>query len=239
MANAREMRASLDGVPEVILSHSHAGHTGGLLVLRKAYPGALGTVHTGEGFFWARPGSHASSLRRAYAELGGKFVEHRAARQIAPGLWLTGPVARTHPERNWSGNARLRRPDGVEAEDNVPEDLSLVADTDKGLVALSGCGHAGIVNTLEHARKQIREAPVHAAIGGWRLFQADDRALDWTAAKLKELGVAHFLGAHCTGVEAVYRIRDRAGLTRRTCVAGATGSAFTLSGGIDAGRLAR
>ena len=39
-------------------------------------------------------------------------------------------------------------------------------DTDKGLVLVSGCGHAGIINTLEYARKQVRETRVHAAPGG-------------------------------------------------------------------------
>ena len=124
-------------------------------------------------------------------------------------------------------------------EDTVPEDMSLVAVTDKGLVIISGCGHSGIINTLEHARQKIKAAPVYAALGGFHLFSLDDEKLDWTAGKLKEFGLRNFLGAHCTGIEAVYRIRQQAGLSRQTCVVGSVGSSFDLDKGIDALPLAR
>ncbi|MGH9799150.1 MAG: MBL fold metallo-hydrolase, partial [Blastocatellia bacterium] len=61
----------------------------------------------------------------------------------------------------------------------------------------------------------------------------------WTAGKLKEFGLRHFLGAHCTGIEAVYHIRRQAGLDRQSCVVGAVGSSFTLDKGIDPLSLAR
>ena len=54
------------------------------------------------------------------------------------------------------------------------------------------------------------------AIGGFHLFAADERTLDWTAAKLYEFGLGHFIGAHCTGIEAVFRIRDRVGLDEKS-----------------------
>lgn len=104
---------------------------------------------------------------------------------------------------------------------------------------ITGCGHAVVVNTLEYARKTVRVAPAYAVVGGLHLFQADDETLDWTAAKLKEFGTSHLLGAHCTGLEAVYRILDRAGLSRRTALAGAIGSSFSLEQGIDPLALAR
>ena len=84
---------------------------------------------------------------------------------LGPGVWLTGPVPRVFPERNWSGTGRVRAPAGP-IEDNLPEDQSLVLDTGRGLVVLSGCGHAGIINTLTYARKTVRQAPVYAALGG-------------------------------------------------------------------------
>ena len=109
-------------------------------------------------------------------------------------------------------------------------------DTERGLVVVSGCGHAGIVNTLEYARKTVRAAPVFAVLGGFHLFAADEATLDWTAGKLRGMGVRHLLGAHCTGIEAVYGLRGRLGLDRRTCVVGAVGSGFDLKEGIRPGR---
>jgi 7,8-dihydropterin-6-yl-methyl-4-(beta-D-ribofuranosyl)aminobenzene 5'-phosphate synthase len=164
--------------------------------------------------------------------LGGKFIEYKDAVELYPGIWLTGFVPRVHNERNWSGNSRVETPEGV-VEDNIPEDLSMVIDTDQGLVVISGCGHAGIINTIQHARKAVREAPSLAVIGGFHLFENDDASLDWTAGKLKEFGVKNLLGGHCTGIEAVYRLRQKAGLERKSCVVSSVGSSFSLDKGLD------
>jgi len=78
-----------------------------------------------------------------------------------------------------------------------------------------------------------------AAIGGFHLFPASDLHLDWTAAKLKAIGLVNFIGAHCTGIEATYRIRERVGLDRRHAVVGAVGTGFRLGEGILPGTIAR
>jgi 7,8-dihydropterin-6-yl-methyl-4-(beta-D-ribofuranosyl)aminobenzene 5'-phosphate synthase len=153
-------------------------------------------------------------------------------------VWLTGPVPRVHPERNWSDVGQVRTPEGL-VEDTIPEDQSLVFDTDQGLVILAGCGHAGIVNTVEYARKVVRAAPIHAIVGGLHLYALNDERLNWTADQLKANGLANLVGAHCTGIEAVYRIRQRAGLDRKTAVVGSVGSSFVLGQGIDPKDLAR
>jgi 7,8-dihydropterin-6-yl-methyl-4-(beta-D-ribofuranosyl)aminobenzene 5'-phosphate synthase len=179
------------------------------------------------------------AIKKDYEALGGAFVVIEQPTEIFPGAWLTGPVPRMYPEKNWSLKRTIRHPDGRQVEDIVPEDMSLVLDTDKGLVVVSGCGHAGIVNTLEYARRQIRECPVHAALGGFHLFEADAATLDWTAAKLRSFSVGNLLGAHCTGIEAVFGLRQRLGLARQTCAVGAVGARFSLESGLDPGAIAR
>jgi 7,8-dihydropterin-6-yl-methyl-4-(beta-D-ribofuranosyl)aminobenzene 5'-phosphate synthase len=124
-------------------------------------------------------------------------------------------------------------------EDNLPEDMSLVCDTDAGLVVLTGCGHAGVVNIVTYARRFIRPARVHALIGGLHLFNASDQTLDWTGRHLAAVGVDNLLGAHCTGIEAVYLLRRSLGLDRAHAVVGAVGSSFALDEGIDPRNLAR
>ena len=249
LQNARELKVDLTQVPEVVLSHNHSDHTGGLLTLRKdvagSAPSALARVHVGRGLFWSRPragGAEEANLplktRADYAAAGITFVEHDGPQQILPGVWLTGPVPRVHPERNWSDTGKVRTPEGL-VEDTIPEDQSLVFDTDQGLVILAGCGHAGIVNTVEYARKVVRAAPIAAIVGGLHLYALDDERLNWTADQLKANGLGSLLGAHCTGIEAVYRIRQRAGLDRKTAVVGSVGSSFVLGSGIDPRDLAR
>ena len=219
LKNAREMKIDLSDVTEVILSHHHGDHVGGLLTLRrelaKQKPDALKKAYVGAGIFLSRLGpdgreaNEALLLKKEYEELGGEFVLVDRPTELFPGAWLTGPVPRTHPERNWTVMRKVRHDDGRVVEDNLPEDMSMVLDTDKGLVLISGCGHAGIINTLEYARQKVRETGVHAALGGFHLFEADAATLDWTAAKLRSMGLQHFLGRPLHG----HRIRFRVAAT--------------------------
>jgi 7,8-dihydropterin-6-yl-methyl-4-(beta-D-ribofuranosyl)aminobenzene 5'-phosphate synthase len=239
--NARELGIDLQGIPDVVLSHNHGDHTTGLLTIRDRVRRAR--IHTGKGIFYSRPNRNGEGnfLVANRGKLDGlNFVEHDKPVELAPGIWLTGPVPRRHPERNFSlgPGSRVVTPQGA-VEDNVPEDSSLVFDTDQGLVVLSGCGHAGLVNILEYARTSVRNAPVYAALGGWHLFPLNDERLEWTAGKMREHGVQHFLGAHCTGVDAVYRIRQLNRMPRERCVVGSVGSTFDLRRGISPGMISR
>jgi 7,8-dihydropterin-6-yl-methyl-4-(beta-D-ribofuranosyl)aminobenzene 5'-phosphate synthase len=248
--NARDLKVDLTNVPDVILSHNHGDHTGGLITLRRSLreksPGALAVAHVGEGIFLDRDVSNRGwermdRVRATYEGLGGKMIVHHQPLELYPGVWLTGPVARVYPERNFGigPGTKVRMPDGSSVEDTIPEDMSLVLDTDRGLVVILGCGHAGAVNTLEYARSKIRTAPVHAVIGGLHLFQLDDEHLRWTAGKLREFGLQNLLGAHCTGIEATYRIREQCGLSRKTAAVAAVGGGFTLGEGIHPGSISR
>jgi 7,8-dihydropterin-6-yl-methyl-4-(beta-D-ribofuranosyl)aminobenzene 5'-phosphate synthase len=239
LRNARELKIDLSNVPDVILSHHHIDHTAGLVTLCHEYPGALLRAHVGKGIFFEREKGKMPGIKAGYESTGGAFIQYDQPREMFPGVWLTGPVPRKYPERNWSGQAKVRGEDGKTVEDNLPEDQSLIIDTDKGLVLISGCGHAGVINTIDYAQAKIRRAPVHAAIGGFHLFAASDETLAWTAGKLKEFGLQNFLGAHCTGIEAAYRIRELTGLDRKTAVVGAVGAGFKLGTGIQPGSIAR
>src|SRR5580692_81386 len=247
LLNARQLNLDLSDVREVVLTHNHDDHVGGLLNLRhelmKKNPTALSIVHVGKGIFYGRPKDGKENnvmlaLRKEYEATGGKFVEHDAPAELFPGAWLTGPVPRPYPERNWSLTGKVQTPSGL-VEDNIPEDQSLVLDTNKGLVVVSGCGHAGIVNTLTFAEKEFPSTPVYALVGGFHLFAATDDQIDWTADKLKGFGVSYLIGAHCTGIEAVYRLRQKLDLTRQSAVVGAVGQTFVLGEGIHSGQIAQ
>jgi 7,8-dihydropterin-6-yl-methyl-4-(beta-D-ribofuranosyl)aminobenzene 5'-phosphate synthase len=247
LQNARDLNIDLSDVREVILTHNHWDHVTGLITLRremmKKNPEALSIVHVARGIFYSRPSPKGESnpmiaIRKEYEATGGRFIEHAEGAEIFPGAWLTGPVPRKFPERNWSVSGKVQTPAGL-VEDNIPEDQSLVLNTAPGLVVVTGCGHAGIVNILTFAQTQFPDRSVFAVVGGLHLFPASDEQLNWTADKLREFKVANLLGAHCTGLEAVYRIRERAGLSRKTAVVGSVGSWFSLADGIHPGVLAK
>jgi len=247
LENARDLKIDLSDVQDVILTHNHWDHVSGLLTLRKEMmrknPAALSRVYVARGIFYSRPSPEGEknpmiALKKEYEATGGKFIELAEASEIFPGAWLTGPVPRKYPEHNWSSTGKVETPAGL-LEDTIPEDQSLVLNTPKGLVVITGCGHAGIVNILTFAREQFPNEPVQAVIGGLHLFPATDQQLDWTADQLKDFKVQNLLGAHCTGIEAVYRIREKLVLPRSSAVVGSVGSSFVLGEGIHPGPLAK
>jgi len=244
LRNAEELKIDLSGITDVVLSHNHGDHTGGLLALRQAMaarnPAALSRAHGAQGIFLPRryedrgetEGNPMLALRASYEATGARIAEHSQAEQLAPGVWITGPVERRHPERNFPRGGRVVTPRG-KIEDTIPEDQSLVIQTADGLVVVTGCGHAGIANILAKARTIVPGVPVKAVIGGLHLLDADEQALAWTAGQMRDAGVSHLVGAHCTGLEALYRLRTLLGFDRRTAVVGAVGASYSTATGID------
>jgi 7,8-dihydropterin-6-yl-methyl-4-(beta-D-ribofuranosyl)aminobenzene 5'-phosphate synthase len=206
-------------------------------------PDALSVMHVSRGVFYSRPTDRGENnemiaIRKEYEATGGKIIEHAQGAEIFPGAWLTGPVPRKYPERNWTTSGKVQTPEGL-VEDNIPEDQSLVLNTPRGLVIVTGCGHAGVVNILTYAHEHFPTQPVEAVIGGLHLFPASDETLNWTGDKLKEFKVANLVGAHCTGIEALYKLRERIGLTRKSALVGSVGGSYVLATGIVPAGLER
>ncbi len=248
--NARELEVDLSDVTHVVLSHHHEDHTGGLLTLRESlaeqFPEALTQVHVGRGAFWSRgegefdgDSNALIALRPQIEHLGGQFFEHDRAAQLAPGVWLTGPIPRVFDEQRAMRNPVIAP--GAESEfDTLPEDIALVLDTTQGLVVLTGCGHAGLINTLLQAQAAVRPtAAVYAALGGFHLAGMPEDRIAWTADRLAELGLQHLHAAHCTGIAPVYQIKAHLHLPRESAHVGAVGAIFDLQTGITPLWIAR
>lgn len=247
LKNAEALNIDLSNVEDVVISHFHGDHTGGLITLRKAMmaknPAALSHVYAGAGVFEPRfrkggvpeTDYDFASIAKAYRATGGTITEVPGPTELAPGVWLTGPVPRPHNETNY-GKSIFVKVGGDLVVDPVRDDTSLVIATAGGAVIVTGCGHAGIMNIAEDAKAITGDARLVAVIGGIHLFAARDAVLVETAMRLK--GLSYLLAAHCTGVEATLRLRELLGLDRRTAVVAAIGSSFTLGKGIEAGAIA-
>ena len=249
LQNARDLGIDLSTVTDVVLSHHHGDHTGGLVALRqelsKQSPSAMSRIHVAPGIFLRRrkPGSDEEAnptiaVKSAMEATGAVFVMHGKPEEIFPGVWLTGPIPRPNPERYYGAPESIVTNGGL-VTDSLPEDMSLLIDTDSGFVVVAGCGHAGTINTVEYARRILGAEPAYAIVGGLHLFAASDSALAWTATRLRSAHLGYLLGAHCTGIEAVYRIRELAALDRKRAVVAAIGSSFDASKGIDPLSLAQ
>ena len=249
LRNARALGIDLSCVSDVVLSHFHFDHTTGLVpllrALRSQNPEAIRRVHVAKGFFLPRRVERTGdternqmiALRDTLEAAGVEVIEHDGPTEILPAVWVTGPVERHHPEKNYGTSLRVRI-NGEWVEDFVPESQGLTIVTPQGHIVLLGCGHSGVVNALEQIQGAIANLPIHALMGGLHLFAADDKTLGWTADRLREIGVEHLMAGHCTGIEPLFRLRVGLNLSRRTAVVGAVGSRFIYGEGIRPGAIA-
>ena len=249
LKNAAALDIDLSCVTDMVLSHFHFDHTAGILPLlehlRARNPDALARVHVAEGFFLsrrmaARPGeaNQMIAVREALEARGVQILEYDVATEILPNIWVTGPVARAFPEKNYPTSIEVQM-DGRWMVDHVPESQGLVLVTAKGPIVLLGCGHSGTVNLLTQVRATIQDEPIHALMGGMHLFAATDTTLGWTTDHLRDIGIEHLMAGHCTGIEPLMRLRQGLNLNRRTAVVGAVGSRFVYGEGIHPTAIAR
>lgn len=210
LANAQRMNLDLRGVAEVVLSHGHYDHAGGLWPLLQ---------NCGPKRILAHPEVFASrySIREGvcrsvgipYGEeflagMGARFSYGDTFRDIAPGIFLTGEVPRVTPFEQ--GDAGLYRDLSGCRRDLVPDDQSLVLVTPKGLLLLLGCCHAGVVNTVEWARQRTGVEELYAVVGGCHLAFSGLAQTEATVKALRGYGVKKICAGHCTGFEASTRM---------------------------------
>ena len=233
--NAIELNIDLSNIKNVYLSHNHKDHTGGLLFLKTKYPNSFVNAHVGEGIFYSRPNKNGGDhyLLKNKLDLiqeGVKFIFHKQPNQIIPKVWTTGQIPRKYDEKNWSQLGKMIDQNGNMQEDIIPEDQSLFFDTKKGIVLISGCGHAGIINTLEYVSKIFPNRPIYKILGGFHLLKLDAEKLKWTADKMKSFGVNYFVGAHCTGINSTYILRKFMDSTKNRVLIGSVGTYITPYG---------
>jgi 7,8-dihydropterin-6-yl-methyl-4-(beta-D-ribofuranosyl)aminobenzene 5'-phosphate synthase len=209
--NARRMNKNLSLVKQVAISHGHYDHGGGLLPLLKecgakqvfGHPSLFRSRYrvkdTGESYPISIP-ANREELEAAGAvfNLSGEF------RAIAPGVFLTGEVPRVTAFE--TGDQGLYCDCGGQELDSTPDDQSLVLETEKGLVLMLGCCHAGVVNTIEHVARMTGRRDFFAVVGGTHLGFCSQEQLTETIAAIRTVGVKKLAAGHCTGFAASARL---------------------------------
>ena len=239
--NANLLEKDLSKVEKVILSHFHGDHTGGLIKLRQTYmnsnPKAFSNVYVAEGFFDQRFDingelrgfiggfNNVSDFRKQAEDIGINFIVINDSYEIATNLILSGPVERIFERVVVSPGFYLKE-NGELVDDLLKDDQSLGIKTDKGWYMMSGCGHAGMMNTA-HKFHQIENRDVYGAIGGFHLYRSSEEVIKNTAKSLKEFGLKQLVGGHCTGIHAARTIADIASITKDNLSHGAIGTVIT------------
>jgi len=134
---------------------------------------------------------------------GARIIASAGPYRLGPGCWTTGAVPRKSFETAGIPERMLYRKDGAFYPDRVEDDQAIVIHVSgKGLIVLAGCAHAGIVNTIHHAREISGVDTVWAVLGGFHLMRASADEIDRTIAEVKAFEPHLVSPAHCTGFEA-------------------------------------
>jgi len=208
--NMKLLGLSIDSVDYIVLSHNHYDHANGLPVVLNARSRKTPIpVVVGKGFFREsialKPRLRVLNhewVRNSVESLGARFVEVGERLEIAPGVSIPGIIRldeRLEFEKSTTGYYMVE--DGGLVDDYVEHEVSLVVETDRGLVVIVGCSHPGVASIVRKVADLYGEK-IHALIGGFHLINADAARISRTIAKLRELGVENIYTGHCTGLRA-------------------------------------
>jgi 7,8-dihydropterin-6-yl-methyl-4-(beta-D-ribofuranosyl)aminobenzene 5'-phosphate synthase len=217
--NIKFAEMDLSKVEDIVISHGHEDHMGALPELLKltgkntkvyAHPAAFHTpryYRTDAGELLLEPAFEKKWITSAH----GQLVETPDPRLICKNtILITGEIPRkTKFEKALPGS--LLESNGKLIPDSIADDQAIISVIkDKGLVIISGCAHAGIINTVNYAQKLTGVESVYAVIGGFHLGgDSFQQAVQPTIDALKDINPQFIVPMHCTGIEAKEKIRQQ------------------------------
>ncbi|MDD1729127.1 MAG: MBL fold metallo-hydrolase [Methanospirillum sp.] len=212
--NAARLGISLHDIAALVISHGHDDHVGSLVeVLKYAARPVPVYVH---------PGSFSKRQKRFSDK---PFIEISPPDMIAcknagaellftpsPTMFwqdrilITGEIARTTEFEQSNPIYYVEESDSW-VPDIFHDDQAVILNLKgKGLVIITGCAHAGVINTIEYARTITGVDQVYAVIGGFHLSGAYfNGIINQTVAAMHEIQPRYVIPLHCTGWEAITR----------------------------------
>jgi 7,8-dihydropterin-6-yl-methyl-4-(beta-D-ribofuranosyl)aminobenzene 5'-phosphate synthase len=214
--NAKRMGLKLSEVEYIVLSHGHYDHFGGLVSALKTISKTDLPLIVHEDMFRTRGTANSDGTIRIYPEFPTKrqlssaqLIDTKQPLLIGDGVILvTGEIPReTSFEKGYLQHKALIngswQPDPL-----ILDDRAVVFNVrGKGLVIISGCAHAGIINTITYARRITDVPEVYAVIGGFHLAGKENESrIEQTVKELKQLKPKLVVASHCTGWRAMCSI---------------------------------
>ena len=226
--NARSLRVNLAAVEAIALSHGHNDHTGGLMAAREAapevrlflHPASLAPKLVGNPDGTGRPIGMDEVNAKAIRAAVNAVVWTSQPTEVLEGIFVTGEIPRQNAFEDTGG--RFFLDPACTQPDPLKDDQALFFDIPEGLVVLLGCGHVGVVNTLEYIRQLTGGRPIHSILGGLHLLKASSQRMEKTIGAFRRLDVQRLAPGHCTGLPALAQLWNAFPGRCSSCAVGAS-----------------
>ena len=218
--NADALDFDLSNCELVISSHGHIDHAGGLINVRRKMNAKRVPLILHEDAFRNRmvkfqngrtinlPAPNKSML----AQAGYEIIEKQSrSTWLDDSILATGEIARTNDFEKGFPNHYSEVEGEMENDPLIKDDQAIVLNVkNKGLVVITGCGHAGIINTLNYARELAGEDSIYAVIGGMHLTGGlFEPIIPRTTDELEKLTPKVVVPCHCSGLKAMTEIAKK------------------------------
>jgi 7,8-dihydropterin-6-yl-methyl-4-(beta-D-ribofuranosyl)aminobenzene 5'-phosphate synthase len=211
--NLTALDVNLLGIRALVLSHGHTDHTMGLTGMLNRYARWRLPILVHPDAFRQRKQVYADGRevdlippsRQDMEREGIELVIERGPSFVLDGaVLITGQIERTTEFEQGMPTQQALIDGQWQPDPWIHDDQAVVMHLrGKGLVILTGCGHAGVINTIRHARRLTGVELVYAVIGGFHLTGAVfEPLIGPTVAALTAVGPAVLVPQHCTGWKA-------------------------------------
>ncbi len=210
-ANAEKLGIDLSSISNIVLSHGHYDHTGGLKDALEQKPGINVIAHPliFQEKVGILPGKDPITIgmpfKRDFLSERANIILTEEPYAITLHMMTTGIIPMKTAYEKVDDELFARVGKGL-VRDEILDDLSLILRTNKGVVIVVGCSHRGIVNIIKHVQKLTGEKNIHAVLGGMHLERASAIQLERTIEFFKAFDIEKIVLSHCTGKETSAKI---------------------------------
>lgn len=210
--NMKEMNISPEIIDSIVLTHCHYDHTLGVVEMLRAigkedlpviaHP-SIFRLNFIDNPYLRHVGVMQVDSKDQIEANGGTLYLTDDPFQLMPGLITTGEVKRQTDFEEVGIALKTINEEGKIIVDSMDDDISLVANfKDKGIVIITGCSHAGIVNIVKQAVEISEKEKIESIIGGFHLVEAPLDRIKKTVEALSEFDINTIFAGHCTGFRA-------------------------------------
>lgn len=224
-----------DKLDYLVLSHGHVDHYGSLEKMLATTPDKCRLIlhpnaYGRKRFIRVKEDTYAGPWKiedHVIKTFHSRISESIDKTELGCGIYVSGQIDRIVEFEKGTPNAFVESDRGL-VHDEIMDDQSIFVEIEgRGILVLTGCCHAGLINTILAAEKSFPWKRVFAVVGGLHLNNAGEEQMQETIKGLKERQITYLSAIHCTGYYASMWLMEE---FRNEWIPGTVGATFTFQG---------